>query len=252
MAGIIRKFIDWNVNLSTRLDNLLPISLRQDGNRCFLEEYAPRVEEVGAKIWDVGSGSQPYLSASRRLELGATVVGLDISNEELAAAPDGAYSHQVVADICQFSGDASADSVICQALLEHVPDTAGAIRALASIVRPGGRIYLFVPSRNALFARANLMLPHQLKRRILFSVFPTARDNQGFQVWYDRCTPAQITCLAHSNGLVVEEQRLFWVSSYLKPFVPAFLAWRLCQSLARLMLGSEAAETFILVLRKPG
>jgi SAM-dependent methyltransferase len=249
--GILRKFLDWNTWLSTATDQFLPVWLRQDGNRCFLDEYAPRLEEEGATIWDVGSGSQPYLSPARREALGATVVGLDISHKELAAAPAGAYSRTVVADVCRFSGEAEADSVICQALLEHVPDTQGAIRALASIVRPGGHIYLFVPSRNAVFARINLVLPQGLKRRILFTVFPAARHNQGFQVWYDNCTPRHITRIALAHGLVVEEQRLFWISSYFKPFFPAFLAWRLLQGLVWLVLGSQAAESFVLVLRKP-
>lgn len=249
--SIFRRFLQLNINLSTRVNRLLPARLRIDGNRCFIEEYAPRVEQPGATIWDVGSGAQPYLSPAKRVALGATVVGLDISQEELAAAPAGAYSREVVADICKFSGEAKADSVICQALLEHVPDTAGAIRALASIIRPGGRIFLFVPSRNAFFARINLLLPQEIKRRILYAIFPATHRNQGFQVWYDRCTPAQITRIAEASGLEVEEQRLFWISGYFKPFFPVFMAWRVLQGLIWLMLGEEAAETFILVLRKP-
>jgi hypothetical protein len=48
----------------------------------------------------------------------------------------------------------------------------------------------------------------------------------------------------------VEERRLFWTSSYFFILTPAYLAWRIWQGLAYIVLGNNAAESFIYVLRK--
>jgi SAM-dependent methyltransferase len=68
---------------------------------------------------------------------------------------------------------------VCQALLEHVSDVNGAFESIASILRPGGQAVIFVRSRNAVFARINLVLPEKFKRWILFQVFPQAIGDGG-------------------------------------------------------------------------
>lgn len=249
---MLSQFVGLNRKLSAALDRALPEKLRQDGNGTFLREVLPHAVRAHDVVYDLGGGSQPYLSVARKSELGVRVVGLDIDAGELAAAPAGAYDRIIAHDLCTFQGEGDADVVICQATLEHVPDTAGAMRAMASTVRAGGRIYIFAPCRNAMFARLNRVLPEDVKRRVLFALFPhKGEGHDGFKAYYDRCTPSQIEALARANGLEVEERRLFWMSSYFSVFVPAFLAWRLVQLLSYVVMQDDAAETFIYVLRKP-
>lgn len=249
--SILRGFVNANLRLSGELDRLLPRRLRVDGNKTFLAEFIPSAVSDGDLVYDIGGGARPFISLSTKSALNARVVGLDISEAELRAAPHGVYDDIVVHDLCTFEGDATADVVVCQALLEHVPDTAGAMRALASAAKSGGRIFIFAPARNALFARINLLLPEQLKRKLLFALFPgKARGHDGFKAYYDRCTPSQIEALATQNGLVVEEKRIFWISSYFMAFLPAYLFWRAYQGVAALLVGGDAAESFIYVFRK--
>lgn len=248
---LIRTFINANIRLSEAIDRVLPSRLRTDGNKTFLAEFLPGAVGRGDLVYDIGGGARPFISLSGKKALDARVVGLDISESELKAAPEGIYDAIVVHDLCTFEGEATADVVVCQALLEHVPDTAGAMRALASVVKEGGRIFIFAPARNALFARLNLLLPEQLKRRLLFALFPAkAKGHDGFKAYYDKCTPSQIEALASRNGLVVEERRIFWISSYFMAFVPAYLLWRAYQGLAAALVGDDAAESFIYVFRK--
>lgn len=248
----INAFVRANVAVSKAIDGLLPAALNRDGNRAFLQTYAPRALRRGGTVYDVGGGSQPFVSLEKKRELGLEVVGLDISAEELDQAPPGVYDRKIAADLCTFVGNADADVVMCQATLEHVPDGAGAIRAIASILRPGGRAFVFAPSRNAMFARLNLALPQKLKERLLFTLFPAkATGHDGFPAYYDRCTPGEIEALARENGLVVEDRALFWVSSYFMVFVPAYLLWRALQGVSYLIRRDDAAETFIYILRKP-
>jgi 2-polyprenyl-6-hydroxyphenyl methylase/3-demethylubiquinone-9 3-methyltransferase len=248
----LESFIAANRRLSEALDRLLPSVLRVDGNKTFIAEYIPRASSPGSIVYDLGGGSRPFVDAKTKRRLGLTVVGIDVSADELAAAPAGVYDRQVSADLCSFIGSGDADCVICQAVLEHVPDGAGAMRAIATTLKPGARAYIFAPSRNAAFARMNLLLPQDFKQRMLYRLFPEkAEGHDGFRAYYDRCTPRDVEALALANGLVVEERRLFWTSSYFFVFAPAYLTWRAIQGLMYLLLGANAAETYIYVLTKP-
>jgi 2-polyprenyl-6-hydroxyphenyl methylase/3-demethylubiquinone-9 3-methyltransferase len=248
---VFRAFISVNQKLSASLDYLLPQKIRKDGNISFLTEILPNHLRKHEVIYDLGSGSRPCVTIEQKKSLKLHVTGLDIDETELLLAPRGIYDRIIVADLCNFVGDSEADVVVCQATLEHVKDLAGALRALASCAKNGGRVLIFVPCRNAAFARFNLALPQSVKKKLLYYIFPLkAIGHDGFAAYYDRCTPTQVAEIANQYGLRVEEERTFWKSSYFYVFVPAYLIWRSYQAILYLIIGKDAAETFALVLRK--
>jgi 2-polyprenyl-6-hydroxyphenyl methylase/3-demethylubiquinone-9 3-methyltransferase len=202
-------------------------------------------------VYDVGGGKTPFLSPEEKRRLRLRVVAIDVDKGELARAPHGSYDEAVCADICSYVGSQDADVVICQALLEHVPDVEQALRSLVGIAKPGGHVLVFVPSRNAAFARLNLVLPEWLKRRVLFTIWPAAAEKQGFQAYYDRCTPRQFHDLAASFGLVVQSERHYFTSAYFKFCFPLHLAWRIWMAAFYVIRGNEAAETFVVALHRP-
>ena len=251
MPSLLRGFVQSNRALSRRLDRLLPLSFSQDGYQTFLRALLPDLLHPNTTIYDLGGGSLPCLSLTQKQQFNLTIIGMDIDADELARAPAGIYDEEICADISRFRGRQDADLVVCLAALEHVRDVPGALAALATIVKPGGRTALFVPCRNALFARLNLILPQRLKERLLFTIFPeTADGHQGFQAFYDSCTPREMTALARASGFAVEQQRCFWFSNYFSFLFPLYLLWRLWTILARACIGAQAAETFFLVLRR--
>lgn len=248
---LLRAFLEQNIKISRALDSLLPERLRTDGNKYFVAHVVPTVLERGMTVYDLGGGSNPCIRPELKQRLGLRVVGLDISVEELASAPQGAYDRTIAADLCTLRGAGDADLVICQATLEHVHDTPGAIRAIAETLAVGGRACIFAPSRNAAFARLNLLLPERVKTALLFSLFPhKATGHDGFKAFYDRCTPRDIEALARDNGLSVEQCHLFWFSSYFLILTPVYAVWRVAQCFAWLVLRNDAAETFAYVLGK--
>lgn len=249
--GLFGSFVRANIACSNVLERMLPRCLSEDGNKFFLREVIPSVVRDGDIVYDLGGGSRPFISLSDKKRLNASVHGLDIDAAELRAAPDGVYDEMIVHDLCTYEGNGTADAVVCQALLEHVPDTEGAIRAMASIVKPGGRVYLFAPSGNALFAKLNVLLPEKLKRALLFKVFPEkAGGHDGFKAYYDRCIPSQVEHFARKHRLSVEDRKIFWKSSYFSAFLPAYVFWRLYQAVSFLLVQEDASESFIYVLRR--
>jgi 2-polyprenyl-3-methyl-5-hydroxy-6-metoxy-1,4-benzoquinol methylase len=247
----LRKTVNVQISWSNQLDKLLPDLFRIDGNQNFIHEFVTPYLTPGALVYDVGGGKQPMIPVASKAQLGIQVVGLDIDEKELHSAPAGAYDATVCCDITKYQGNADGDVVICQALLEHVTNVADALRAIDSILKPGGVALLFVPSANALYAKLNLLMPERLKRAILFWVFPKASRVQGFRAYYDRCTPREIKRLAGKCGLLTERLRLYYHSNYFAFVTPLYALWRIW-SLAFYMLDREqAAETFSVALRKP-
>ncbi|RWC62597.1 methyltransferase domain-containing protein [Mesorhizobium sp.] len=250
-VSMLRRFVRANVAVSEFLDRALPLRLRIDGNRTFATEIAPALLTADARVYDLGGGARPFISLSEKRRLKLFVVGLDLDAEELSKAPRGIYDEEIEADLTSFEGRADADVVICQATLEHVRDSEGALRGIASCVKPGGVVAIFSPSHNAVFARLNRVLPEGMKRRLLFTIYPEkGKGHDGFPAFYDKCLPSEVEVIAKRNGLELIERHLFWKSSYFYFFVPAFLAWRIWLGVSALLLGKDAAETYAYVFRR--
>lgn len=232
-------------------DTLLPRSYRVDGNRDFRENFASHYIEPGFVVLDVGGGKHPFVDADTKHTLGLRVIGVDIDADELRQAPPGAYDAEICCDIALLDLKEAADVAICQAVLEHVRDTSAAIANMARALKPGGRMILFVPSRHAIFARLNLVLPERAKKWILFKVFPTTQEGHGFVAYYDRCTPREIGSIAKSQGLKLLEKRMYYLSRYFAFFFPLYALWRVWTIIFRAVAGDQAAETFSFAFEKP-
>ncbi len=243
-------FISVQIRLSNTFDYLLPEKYRIDGNSHFNQEFVRPYLREGITLYDVGGGKLPLLSIQEKQDLKLKVVGLDIDKNELSRAPKGAYDQIVCADIIQFRGSEDADMIVCQAVLEHVQDNNAAFIAIYSMLKPGGVALIFLPSRNAIYARLNLIMPEKLKKKILFAIFPQTEGKQGFPSFYNKCTPKDFRELAELNNLVVEEQRNYYTCSYFSFCFPLHLVCRLWTFVFYLCAGEQAAETFSMAIRK--
>jgi 2-polyprenyl-3-methyl-5-hydroxy-6-metoxy-1,4-benzoquinol methylase len=248
---ILSSIIKANFVASKWFDStFLPLCLAKDGNRDFIDNVAPLYLVPGLKIYDVGGGKQPFVSLDKKKILDLHIVGLDIDQDELNRAPLGAYDEMMCIDISQVSGKSDGDLVICQAVLEHVRDTENAMKSISSLLKPGGKALIFVPSRNAVFARLNLMLPERVKRSLLFAIYPQTRTAQGFPSYYNNCTPRNLSSLAESSGMSVRKSYCYYMSGYFSFLFPLYVLWRLWILLFKTLSPAQASETFILVLEK--
>jgi hypothetical protein len=59
MKNLIVEFIKFNKGLSRRFDQILPKKFRIDGNRFFMDQFAPSYLKSNAKVYDIGGGKQP-------------------------------------------------------------------------------------------------------------------------------------------------------------------------------------------------
>jgi SAM-dependent methyltransferase len=251
LSGVLRTVINSQRQLSKAFDSWLPAHFRIDGHWDFRREFAPIYLRPGIEVWDIGGGKFPLIDAETKRRLNLRSVGLDISAGELAAAAPGTYDETFVADVTDFMGRGTADLIICQAVLEHVPDTEAALKTFETILKPGGIALVFVPSRNSWFARLNLIVPERLKRKLLSLLHAEYEGGQGFRAYYDRCTAPAFRRMSTASGLEVRGERMYHESGYFQCAFPIHFLWRLWVLIGFSLDRAGWAETFSMALRKP-
>lgn len=128
---------------------LKPLHALQPARLQFLRE---QVRIAGARVCDVGCGGG--LLAEALAAEGADVLGIDLAAELIEIARLHALERGVAVRYRVVSAEALAAEqpgqfslVTCMELLEHVPDPLALLRALATLLAPGGDLVLSTLAR---------------------------------------------------------------------------------------------------------
>jgi 2-polyprenyl-6-hydroxyphenyl methylase/3-demethylubiquinone-9 3-methyltransferase len=115
----------------------------------FVREHAGL---AGARALDVGCGGGLFSEALA--SAGAEVTAIDLSDGVLGVARLHLYESGLTVDYRKSSAEELAasepgryDVVACLEMLEHVPDPGAVIQACATLLRPGGKLFLSTLNR---------------------------------------------------------------------------------------------------------
>lgn len=107
----------------------------------------------GRQVLDVGCGGGLLSEAMARR--GATVTGIDLGEATIEVAQLHALENKVSVRYLREAAETHAahspgayDVVTCMEMLEHVPEPASVLRALHTLVKPGGRVIVSTLNRN--------------------------------------------------------------------------------------------------------
>ena len=167
-----------------------------------VERIRARCEVAGRAALDVGCGGG--LLTEALAGLGANVTGIDAGEAPLAVARLHAAEQGLADRITYVQGTPESflaqapgtfDLVTCLETLEHVPDVASAVRALAELTTPGGDVFLATINRTAkAFALAIVGAEHLLR------ILP-----KGTHRYENLIRPAELVRACRDAGLVVED-----------------------------------------------
>lgn len=117
----------------------------------YIEDHAGSLN--GKRIVDIGCGGG-ILSESMAVK-GADVLGIDMGETPLSVAKLHKLESGVELEYRQCTAESLAeemphsfDIVTCMEMLEHVPDPASVIKACATLVKPGGKVFFSTINRN--------------------------------------------------------------------------------------------------------
>jgi S-adenosylmethionine-dependent methyltransferase len=173
-------------------------------------QAAPGRDGAPLRVVDAGGGTGGF--AVPLAEAGCAVTVVDPSPDSLAALSRRADEHGLGDRVHGLQGDlddlpalvdaASVDLVLCHSVLQVVDDPAAALRAVAGVLRAGGRLSLLVGNRNAVvLARALAGRPDEAAHAL---TDPAGRWGQGDGV-ARRWTPESLGELVTAAGLAVEQ-----------------------------------------------
>jgi 2-polyprenyl-6-hydroxyphenyl methylase/3-demethylubiquinone-9 3-methyltransferase len=176
---------------SKPLHELNPLRLR----------YIERIVALrGIRALDVGCGGGILSESMARA--GASVLGIDLAAEVLQVAKLHALEARVQLDYAAIAAESLAeqqpaafDLVTCMELLEHVPDPAVTMAALAAAVKPGGAVIVSTLNRKpAAFAVA--IVGAEYVARVL---------PRGTHEYLKFIRPAELARWARAAGLEIKD-----------------------------------------------
>ena len=153
------------------------------------------------RVLEAGCGSTSHV----RLPADATLVGIDISEKQLAR--NTRLHERILGDVQTHDlGDATFDVIICWDVLEHLPHPDQALERFVRAIRPGGLIVLALPhafSFKGLVTKATPHLVHVLfYRHVLGQKLAGTQDRAPFPTFMrSSIAPNRIVRFASEHGL---------------------------------------------------
>ena len=161
---------------------------------------AARVPLSGASVLDVGCGGG--LLSEALAKAGAEVTAIDLAPSLLKVARLHGLESGIKVDYRESSVEALAaempqafDAIACMEMLEHVPEPASVIDACATLLKPGGRLFLSTLNRTpAAFAVA--IVGAEYVARLL---------PKGTHQYRDFIKPSELAGWLRETGLELED-----------------------------------------------
>jgi len=169
-------------------------------NPARLGYVADRVALRGARVLDLGCGGG--LLSEALAGAGADVTAIDLAPDLLKIARLHGLESGIRVDYRQVSAEALAaeapgafDAITCMEMLEHVPDPASVLQACATLLRPGGRLFVSTLNRTpAAFALA--IVGAEYVARLL---------PKGTHQYRDFIRPSELATWMRTSGLQLED-----------------------------------------------
>ncbi|QIX61416.1 class I SAM-dependent methyltransferase [Hymenobacter sp. BT18] len=133
-----------------------------------------------ADILEIGCSGGPLLLALKAAGY-QHLTGIDVSDKAIAVAQARGFEQVMVMDGARLDfADNSFDLVVASDVLEHIEDEEAALREWCRVLRPGGRIIVFVPAYQFLWSRHDEVNHHF--RRYTLAGLRQVMQRTGWQI----------------------------------------------------------------------
>jgi len=150
--------------------------------------FAREIDKTGlprvSRVLDIGTSTGANLRLLRDLDFHA-VEGLDFSPEAIRYCRDKGLGLVRQGDVCAMPfSDASFDLLLATDIIEHVDDDLAALREVARVLRPGGKVLITVPAFPMLWGLQDRIGQHKRRYRMRQLVDRVTRAGLAVDVRY--------------------------------------------------------------------
>jgi 2-polyprenyl-6-hydroxyphenyl methylase/3-demethylubiquinone-9 3-methyltransferase len=246
----LRIFFDANRRLSAAVADLWPHQRESLETRYNVVAAEAVHRRPGQLVVDVGGGKS--LRYSELIRPGdAYIVAVDISEEELSGNEE--VNETRVADVTSHLPfeTAEVDLLTSSSVLEHLPNVSGFLDEAARVLKDDAVMIHIFPGRYAAFALLNRVMPEDVKRWLLYRLYPQTVGVCGFPAFYDLCYPSGMEEACRARGFDVEVfVRYYGSADYFTVFFPLFLLFFLWELFVRTIGARDLAAQVLLVAHR--
>jgi 2-polyprenyl-6-hydroxyphenyl methylase/3-demethylubiquinone-9 3-methyltransferase len=239
-------FFNLNISISKYFEKLLYL----DNKNSLLSNFILEIDKNDI-VADIGGGKKPVKLITGNNFNSKVYEGLDFDINELNSAPSGYYStiNKIDLNHKNYEYYNKYDKIFCLNTIEHIKDVENALNEINEMLITGGKCYIRVPCKHALFAKLNLLLDENIKKRILFYIFPM-KQTDGFPAYYNLCSINDFKFIfSKFNIFFISSSKKYYASSYFYFFFPLYLFWRLF-TFFQLIFNDDYCESFEMILVK--
>jgi len=248
----LQNFFNANRALCRAIEPYLP----QANPNPFVDYGETVIQHVNSRpsqiVIDIGGGKSCPFAKLVNAASNARIVAVDISGEELRQNRE--VGLRVVGNLMGEIPLASeaADIIVSRSVLEHLEDVDSFMRECFRVLKAGGRTIHLLPSKYALFAILNRMLPNAVSKRLIALFHPGSAGICGFPAFYDRCYFSAMKRLFEQNGFrIVRMEVGYDQSGYYSFFLPFYLLSALYEMLVHALRLRNLGAHVLVVAEKP-
>ncbi|HXX57407.1 MAG TPA: class I SAM-dependent methyltransferase [Thermodesulfovibrionales bacterium] len=248
---MLNRFLAANRHLCTKLTQHLP---QAKPNIFYLYEEIVSAH-LNARpnqiVVDIGGGNVCPFASHRDPQGNSRIIAVDVSMDALIDNLD--VDEKIVIDTREelpFRDD-EVDMVVSRSVLEHLENPDRFVMHSHRILRKNGYFIHLFPSKFALFALINRMLPRTLSKKMLYLLFPESKGIGGFPAFYNKCYYSAMKSLLEKNGFeLIDVHVSYFQSGYFGFFVPLFVLSSLYEIMLRFLRIKNLSAYLIVVAKK--